>query len=170
MTPKEIIQLAIKNDLDPAQALYDYMAEKDSPMTYKWCEMMVEKYKPIEDDLLKWIEDDLLKWIEDDLLKWIDRLEDKPMTNNQIRPPFYLFGGAIYADPYGKLQIIKMDRENALFPAQRDELANFVLKSCNLTLVYNQLEQTLMDCIDNKDTPDYIRVKMMDFLKEMRQL
>lgn len=45
MTPREVIVLALREGQDPVQFLIDYMAEKDSPVSSKWAEMMVDKYK-----------------------------------------------------------------------------------------------------------------------------
>lgn len=53
------------------------------------------------------------------------------MTNKEIKPPFYLVSGSIYADPEGKLCLIKVDRDNDLSPVERDELLKFVLEACN---------------------------------------
>ena len=40
-----IIEDSIKNGLDPVQMLLDCMAEKDSPMSRKWAEITVARYK-----------------------------------------------------------------------------------------------------------------------------
>lgn len=45
MTPKQIVELALQEGRDTVQFLIDYMAEKDSHVSRKWAEMMVNKYK-----------------------------------------------------------------------------------------------------------------------------
>jgi hypothetical protein len=52
MTPKEVIAISLEQGQDPIEYLHDYMVEKDSPVSRKWCRWMVEKYRGEEKEKL----------------------------------------------------------------------------------------------------------------------
>lgn len=76
MTPREVIAQAKELGLDPIQYLYDYMRDKDSRVSWRWCELMTG-WIPVENTMTnyqRWCQRILMpKASSDKLLTWLLR-------------------------------------------------------------------------------------------------